>query len=154
MINERDYVELGLGCVDICRALDRGMRGKTLDDLSQSVCEAINQLTTWVKSMMRGLNGSLNDGLDRTKNCGGDPKESHQRKRTERSLSASPCEERQGNDRRLEVRPQQDPPCLQRAFSYFCLASANRSLSDRAGNQCSYYACGYTPYRGNRSGKC
>jgi len=65
MINEREYVELGLGCADICRALDRGMRGKTLDDLSQSVCEAINQLTTWVKSMMRSLNGSLNDGLDR-----------------------------------------------------------------------------------------
>jgi len=46
MINERDYVELGLGCADICRALDRGMNGKKLDDLSQSVCEAINQLTT------------------------------------------------------------------------------------------------------------
>jgi len=45
MINELDYVELGLGCADICRALDRGMRGRTLDDLSQSVCEVIAQLT-------------------------------------------------------------------------------------------------------------
>jgi hypothetical protein len=45
MANELDYVELGLNCADICRALDRGMNGKKLDDLSQSVCEAINQLT-------------------------------------------------------------------------------------------------------------
>ena len=44
--NELDYVELGLLCADICKALDRGMNGKKLDDLSQSVCDAINQLTT------------------------------------------------------------------------------------------------------------
>ena len=48
MMNEQDYVELGLSCADICRALARGMDGKKLNDLSQSVCEAINQLTTWV----------------------------------------------------------------------------------------------------------
>ena len=46
MINEQDYVELGLNCADICTALDRGINGKKLDDLGQSVCEAINQLTT------------------------------------------------------------------------------------------------------------
>jgi len=46
MVNELGYVELGLFCVDICRALDRGMNGKKLDDLSQSVRGAINQLTT------------------------------------------------------------------------------------------------------------
>jgi hypothetical protein len=46
LINELDYVELGLSCADICRALSRGMNGKKLDDLSQSVCDAINQLTT------------------------------------------------------------------------------------------------------------
>ena len=46
MANELDYVELGLNCADICRALDRGMNGKRLDDLSHSVCEAIAQLTT------------------------------------------------------------------------------------------------------------
>ena len=45
MVNEQDYVELGLFCADICRALDRGMNGKKLDDLSNSVCDAINQLT-------------------------------------------------------------------------------------------------------------
>jgi len=46
MTNEGDYVELGLSCADICKALDRGMNGKKLNDLSQSVCDAINQLTT------------------------------------------------------------------------------------------------------------
>jgi len=46
MINALDYVELGLFCADICRALDRGMNGKKLADLNQSVCDAISQLTT------------------------------------------------------------------------------------------------------------
>jgi hypothetical protein len=46
MVNEQDYVELGLSCADICKALDRGMNGKKLDDLSKSVCDAINQLMT------------------------------------------------------------------------------------------------------------
>ena len=46
MANALDYVELGLFCADICRALERGMNGKKLDDLNQSVCDAINQLTT------------------------------------------------------------------------------------------------------------
>jgi len=46
MVNERDYIELGLSCAEICKALDQGMRGKILDDLGHSVCEAINQLTT------------------------------------------------------------------------------------------------------------
>jgi len=46
MANKLDYVELGLECAEICRALDRGMNGKKLDELSLSVCDAINQLTT------------------------------------------------------------------------------------------------------------
>jgi len=46
MVNKQDYVELGLSCADICRALDRGMNGKRLDDLNESVCDAINQLMT------------------------------------------------------------------------------------------------------------
>ena len=46
MANEQDYVELGLSCANICKALDRGMNGKKLEDLSRSVCDAINQLTT------------------------------------------------------------------------------------------------------------
>ena len=49
MANETEYVELGLACADVCEALNRGMNGKRLEDLSQSLCEAINKLTTWVK---------------------------------------------------------------------------------------------------------
>ena len=52
MINEVDYVELWLACADICTVLGRGMDGKRLDYLSQSVSEAIGQLTTWVEPMM------------------------------------------------------------------------------------------------------
>ena len=46
MANELDYVELGLSCADICRAIDRGMDGRRLEEFGQSVCDAINQLTT------------------------------------------------------------------------------------------------------------
>ena len=46
MVNKTDYVELGLACADVCRALDRGVNGRRLDELSQSVFEAIGQLTT------------------------------------------------------------------------------------------------------------
>ena len=44
MVDEQDYVELGLSCIDICEALGRGMCEKKLDDLSESVCDAINRL--------------------------------------------------------------------------------------------------------------
>ena len=46
MINEADYIDPGLACADVCRALDRGMNGRRVDELSQSVLEAIEQLTT------------------------------------------------------------------------------------------------------------
>ena len=46
MINQVDYVELGLACADVCANLDRGLNGKRLDDLNNSVLEAIRQLTT------------------------------------------------------------------------------------------------------------
>ena len=52
MANERDYVDLGLSCADICKALERGMGGKSMDDLSKSVCDAINQLIVWVQLAM------------------------------------------------------------------------------------------------------
>ena len=45
MANNTDYVELGLACAEVCEALDQGMNGKKLGDLSQPVREAINQLT-------------------------------------------------------------------------------------------------------------
>jgi hypothetical protein len=46
MVNQADYVELGLTCADVCTALDRRLNGKRLNELGNSVCEAINQLTT------------------------------------------------------------------------------------------------------------
>ena len=46
MVNKTDYVELGLACADVCRVLDRGMKGRRLDKVSQSVFGAIGQLTT------------------------------------------------------------------------------------------------------------
>jgi hypothetical protein len=46
MTNEADCVELGLACADVCAALSRGLNGKLLKDLNDSVWEAINQLTT------------------------------------------------------------------------------------------------------------
>ena len=58
-MNEADYVELGLTCVDVCTALDRGLNGKGLNELTNSVCEAINQLTRWVAATMHGLNTSM-----------------------------------------------------------------------------------------------
>ena len=45
MANKSDYVELGLACAEVCKALDRGMNGKKLGDLSRSVRKAIEQLT-------------------------------------------------------------------------------------------------------------
>ena len=45
LANEGDYVDLGFICNTVCTALDRGLKGKELSDLSGSVLEAINQLT-------------------------------------------------------------------------------------------------------------
>ena len=53
MANEQDFVDLGLSCANICKALERGMGGKSLNDLSGPVCAAINQLTTCVEMMIR-----------------------------------------------------------------------------------------------------
>ena len=48
MIDEVDYIELGLACADVCTALDRGLEGKLPNELDDSMYEAINQLTTSV----------------------------------------------------------------------------------------------------------
>jgi hypothetical protein len=45
-MNKIDYIELGLACADVCKALDQGMHGRRMDELSQSVTEAIGRLTT------------------------------------------------------------------------------------------------------------
>ena len=46
MINETDYVDLGLACAEVCSVLDQGMRGRRVDELGRSVFEAIERLTT------------------------------------------------------------------------------------------------------------
>jgi len=45
MINEVDYVDLGLACADACKALDGVVNKRRVDQLSQSVLGAITQLT-------------------------------------------------------------------------------------------------------------
>ena len=45
MTDRADFVELGIACADVCKALDRGMNGKKLEDLSQPVREALDELT-------------------------------------------------------------------------------------------------------------
>ena len=45
MANEQDYVDLGSTCANVCTVLDRGLNGKGLDELSQSVLGAIQGLT-------------------------------------------------------------------------------------------------------------
>ena len=59
MTNKTDYVELGLACAEVCKALNRGMNGKNLDDLSQPVQEAIAQLAMWVNPVRHALDSSL-----------------------------------------------------------------------------------------------
>ena len=46
MANKQEYVELGESCARVCQALDRGLNGKKMDDLSSSVFGAIEQLTS------------------------------------------------------------------------------------------------------------
>jgi hypothetical protein len=46
MVNEEDYDDIGLACADVCTALKRGIDGKRLEELSQSVFDAIETLTT------------------------------------------------------------------------------------------------------------
>jgi hypothetical protein len=44
MVENLDYVRLGLFCADVCRALDRGMSGKKPDGFSQPVYDATGRL--------------------------------------------------------------------------------------------------------------
>ena len=63
MTNEQEYTNLGLNCADICKVLDRGTNERKLSNLSQSVCEAINQLMTWVNPVMHTPDSSLTPRL-------------------------------------------------------------------------------------------
>ena len=46
MINEMEYVDLGLACADVCKTLDRGLKGRRADELNKAVLDAIEQLKT------------------------------------------------------------------------------------------------------------
>ena len=48
MIDEADYVDLGLACAGVCRALDRGLKERRAVELNRPVLEAIELLNTWV----------------------------------------------------------------------------------------------------------
>jgi len=59
MVDEAEYVELGLACADVCTALDRALNGRPLKDLNNSVCEATIQLKRWVTMAVHTLDTSL-----------------------------------------------------------------------------------------------
>ena len=46
MANDQDYVDLGRSCGDVCQVLYRKLKGRRLDQLSQSVLDAIGNLTS------------------------------------------------------------------------------------------------------------
>jgi hypothetical protein len=46
MANDQDYVDLGEACGDVCQALYQKLKGRQLDQLNQSVLDAIGVLTT------------------------------------------------------------------------------------------------------------
>ena len=46
MADEKDYVDLGRSCADVCKTLDRGLEGRRSDEIGPPVLEAIGQLTT------------------------------------------------------------------------------------------------------------
>ena len=52
MINQAEYVGLGLACADICKVLERGMNERRVDQPNQSVLRAIEQFTMQVESIM------------------------------------------------------------------------------------------------------
>jgi hypothetical protein len=45
MANDQDYVDLGQACGDLCQVLYRKLKGRHLDQLNQSVLDAIGVLT-------------------------------------------------------------------------------------------------------------
>ena len=45
MANDKDYVDLGRACGDVCQVLDRRLKGRHADGLTQAVLDAIGDLT-------------------------------------------------------------------------------------------------------------
>ena len=44
MSNKDDYIALGLSCAEVCKALDRVLKGSGSEELSKTVVEAIGRL--------------------------------------------------------------------------------------------------------------
>ena len=76
MISKVDYVELGLTCADVCKALDRGTNRRRVNQLSQSVLTAIEKLTVQVEQAMP-MSDDLLTNLS-SQYCGRDPEEHRQ----------------------------------------------------------------------------
>lgn len=93
MVNDDDYVDLGLTCNTVCAALDWGLKGKQLSELGSSVLDAITQLTTSVGSAVVGSDASLTVLLLQLQDLGRHPKQGRRAEQTECSLSSFPREE-------------------------------------------------------------
>jgi hypothetical protein len=52
LANKQDFVDFGLACGNVLKALARGLKERRLDELSPSVLEAIGELTTYVYTAM------------------------------------------------------------------------------------------------------
>ena len=44
MGNKDDYIGLGISCAEVCKALDRGLKGTDSDEPTRTVVEAIDRL--------------------------------------------------------------------------------------------------------------
>jgi hypothetical protein len=86
--NEKDYVDLGLSCADVCKALDRGLNGRRPDELNRSVLEAIEQLTRWVGLAVWTESSTYQHS--QSQNCGRDSGEGRRAGQTESGLSTLP----------------------------------------------------------------
>ena len=65
MANKDDFVDLGIYCVDICKALKRGTDGKELNELSGPMRTAMEELETWVELAIHISCSSTHHNLDR-----------------------------------------------------------------------------------------
>jgi hypothetical protein len=93
MFNKQEYVDLGRLCAGVCKALDRGSKGRRLDEVSPLALEAIEELTTWVEPVLWPSRVLLTEFS--MQNCGHNPEGDCQAGQTKHSLSGSSRKERQ-----------------------------------------------------------
>ncbi|KAF9783114.1 hypothetical protein BJ322DRAFT_1211955 [Thelephora terrestris] len=55
MFNKQKYIDLGRLCAGVCKALDRGSKGRRLDEVTPSALEAIGELTTTLARIQREI---------------------------------------------------------------------------------------------------